>query len=425
LYTFFAEGYGEYTFYLHFYPEAPVLGAVFYAGLANNKMNFAGTYTVEKKDKEYACYPDRDSSIVPDSTPPKGVAPYTVTFYDFAGNEIESCGFDGDILYNDLTKIAGSGSSPLYYHHDIDPNSKYNSTYEAEAGVKYLEFFSPDDDTATVTLYHNQTYTDLMTMMIEGSWAMKDGANGGYDYTLTPNDNTDTGAVLAVSADTKTATYTPDGGEAQNVVTTAKSDTPSGVVETLFSFTGGFTTLDILTDGTYKFAFESSNVEEKGTWTFDKTTYQFSLTQENDNVITAAIDGTSHDLTLHYVAVINEQLKDDFSAPSSDWSVLTTFEVIIPTVETLFSFTGGFTTLDILTDGTYKFEFPGSATEFGTWEFDKAAYQLTLTQENGNVLTAAIEGDAHDMKLHYAVINSQLADDFTVGSDIWGPALTQ
>jgi hypothetical protein len=89
--------------------------------------------------------------------PPSGVAPYTITFFDFDGNEIESCGYDGDFLYNDLATIAGSGSGPLKYAHDIVEDSEFNDSYDGEIGVKYLEFVSPDDDTATITLSHNQS----------------------------------------------------------------------------------------------------------------------------------------------------------------------------------------------------------------------------------------------------------------------------
>jgi predicted small lipoprotein YifL len=113
VYSFYAEGYGNYTYFLHFYPEAPVLGAVFYAGFSNNGVKFAGTYTVEEKEKAYACFPDRDAAIVTDGVPVPGVAPYTITFFDFDGNEIESCGYDGEVLYNDLVTIAGVGSAPL------------------------------------------------------------------------------------------------------------------------------------------------------------------------------------------------------------------------------------------------------------------------------------------------------------------------
>ena len=320
VFSFFAEGYGEYTYYLHFYPEAPVLGAVFYAGFSNNGVNFAGTYEVEQKDYTYSCYADRDAMTTEGAPLQEGTVPYTITFYDFQGNEIESCGYDGDILYNDLTTIAGTGSSPVLYHHDTDPNSQYAEIYKAEAGVTYLEFVDPADDSCTVTLYHNQTYTDLMGIMIEGIWAMAEGTDGGYDYTLTSYDNTDTSAILAVAADVKTAVYTPDGGTATDVVTTAKAkDETSQAAETLIAFTGGYTTLDLLTDGTYKFAFASSGVEEAGTWAFDKTAYQLTLTQENGNVITAAIDGDTHEMKLHYIAVINEQLQDDFTVGSDVW----------------------------------------------------------------------------------------------------------
>ena len=212
---FTAEGYGEFGFFFHFYEEVPVLGSVFYAGLNNNRSTFVGTYTVEEVPFDYACFPDRETKTNPDANPTEGTAPYTVTFFDWDGNEIGKCGFDGDILYNTMDEgsvIYASGSGTINYLHDT--TGEKASLYEGELGVPYLEFVADEEKTSTLAINHNGTYTDLVNAMIEGTWTVADNAEGGLDFTFTPFDSLDTGAVVSVSADKTKCTYTPDGGEA-------------------------------------------------------------------------------------------------------------------------------------------------------------------------------------------------------------------
>ena len=113
----------------------------------------------------------------------EGTAPYTITFYDFNGNVLDNCGFDGDVLYNDMTKITGTGGENSMYLHDVDgDSSKFIDTYKAEPGVKYLDFVADDDETSTLTLFHNMTYLDMVGTMVEGAWSMETNADGSY-YT--------------------------------------------------------------------------------------------------------------------------------------------------------------------------------------------------------------------------------------------------
>lgn len=212
-YAYPVEGLGDFTYFFHFYEEQPVLGSVFYAGFAQNQINFAGTYKVEKKDFDYACFESRETAEKDGGKPVEGTAPYTITFYGFDGKEMDSCGFDGEILYQDMDVITGVGGGPVYYHHDTEgETSKYYDFYQAEAGMTYLDFIA-EDPTSTLTLYHNGRYMDMVNMMVEGTWSMNE-AEEGYEYVLKPDMDTDTAAVLTVSADTMTAVYTPDGGDA-------------------------------------------------------------------------------------------------------------------------------------------------------------------------------------------------------------------
>ena len=212
--TFTAEGYGEFGFFFHFYEEVPVLGSVFYAGLNNNRSTFVGTYTVEEIPFDYACFPDRATKTDPNANPTEGTAPYTVTFFDWDGNELGKVGFDGDILYNTMDEgsvIYAPGSGTINYLHDT--TGEKASLYEGELGVPYLEFVADEEKTSTLAINHNGTYTDLVNAMVEGTWTVADNAEGGLDFTFTPFDSLDTGAVVSTNADKSKCTYTPEGGD--------------------------------------------------------------------------------------------------------------------------------------------------------------------------------------------------------------------
>lgn len=226
--TYPVDGMDDMCAFFHFYEEQPVLGSVFYAGFAWNQITYVGTYTVEEKECAYNVSFTRDDQTADPAVLNEGTAPYTVTFYDFDGNELGSCGYDGEYLYND-SPVDGTGAGPVRYSHDVDTASKYMSTYEAELGIAYLDFVAEDEATSTLALYHNGRYMDLVDMMIEGTWSMAESAEG-YEFTLTPDSASDTGAVIVVAADQNTGVYTADGGEAVNMVN-AKNSGPKAVLE--------------------------------------------------------------------------------------------------------------------------------------------------------------------------------------------------
>lgn len=211
-YSYPVEGIGDMTYYFHFYEEQPVIGAVFYAGFALNQINFAGTYKVEEKEMEYSCYPDREKQLNNELT--TGTAPYTITFFDWEGNVLDECAYDGEFLYNDMEVITGVGTGQSIYAHDTDgENSSYVDTYAAEVGQIYLSYVAAQDAASTVALYHNGTYLDMVNMMIEGTWSMEESGDS-YTYALTPHMEIDTPATLVVPTDKATATYTPKDGDA-------------------------------------------------------------------------------------------------------------------------------------------------------------------------------------------------------------------
>ena len=207
-YAFSAEGYGDFVSFFHFYPEDPVLGAVFYVGYLNNQTTFTGTYEVIEEERGYTAAPSRDDPVE------DGSAPYTIVFYDWSGKEIDRCAFDGEIIYNDMTVVTGYGGNDEFYYHDADmTDTRFTDAYDMEVGVAYLDFIVDGDEYSGVTLNHNMTYVDLTGFIVEGTWSVEENEEGGYDYTLTPDDPSDTGAVVSVAADALTATYTADGSD--------------------------------------------------------------------------------------------------------------------------------------------------------------------------------------------------------------------
>lgn len=215
VYSYNAEGTGKMTYFFHLYPERAGLGNVFYAGFAFNQVRYAGTYEITDAPCEYSCYEERGAS-----EPTVGTAPQTITFYDWSGAVIDNCGFDGDILY-DMEAIAGPGSGPNFYQHDTaGAASEFSGEYEGETGVEAFSFVNPDDETGTLVLCHDGSYVDMVDSMVEGKWSMEN-ADSGMKCVLTPDLESDPGAVITISDDLTSAVYVPDGGEEINLVNTA------------------------------------------------------------------------------------------------------------------------------------------------------------------------------------------------------------
>ncbi|MCI8712925.1 MAG: copper resistance protein NlpE [Ruminococcus sp.] len=74
----------------------------------------------------------------------------------------------------------------------------------------------------------------------------------------------------------------------------------------------GATTITFRADGTYRFVFDTYNVEDLGTYSYEGGT--LTLTNSKDAVATAEGDP----LKLHYVTAVSEQLTGDFTIPAAD-----------------------------------------------------------------------------------------------------------
>ena len=289
-YAFAVEGMNDFVYYFHFYEDVPGYGGVFYAGFALNQLNFAGTWTVKKAEKAYSVYEFRGAEA-----PVEGTAPYTVTFCDWNGNVLDQCAFDGEILYNDMMNVYGMYSAPNMYRHVTDVESdKYADVYVEEKDIAIMDFVA-EDPTCTMTLYHNGRYMDLVSMMVEGTWAMSQHEDGSRVYTLTPDDELDTPAVFTVSADSKTAHYVNEDGEEMDMVNTAAGAEAALILKGSYAFMEGLNadlTLSCMEDGTCELlvdVFGNVAALDQGTWSMGEDgftiNFVFEVTGEKSTVL--------------------------------------------------------------------------------------------------------------------------------------------
>lgn len=292
-FKFSVEGYGEYSFFFKFYEEDPVLGKVFYAGLSNNRVVFAGTYKVVERDYEYTAYKNREDEQA-ETNEVSGTAKYTVIFYDWEGNINGRVGFDGEKLINAQDKtnavIYSTGSTPYFYEKNT---GAFDAIVAGELPVAVFEFVADEDVTSTIKVNHNHTYTDLVNAMVEGTWIATQ-ADGAITFRLTPNDKTDTPATLAVSADKLTAVYTAD-GEASINMSVPK---PAVTVEHTFEGTAPTSygrdanlSLELMSDGTCTLTssiFGNSGVMDQGKWSVDHA-YKFTIEFEKVGILVSEI----------------------------------------------------------------------------------------------------------------------------------------
>lgn len=399
--TYPVDGMDDMCAFFHFYEEQPVLGAVFYAGFAWNQITYAGTYTVEQTDCPYSVCFTRDDQMADPAVYTDGTAPYTVTFYDFQGNELGKCGYDGEYLYND-SAVDGTGGGPARYAHDTDAASKYASTYEAELGIAYLDFVAKEEATSTLTLYHNGRYMDMVNMMVEGTWSMAEGADG-YDYTLTPDSSSDTGAVVAVAADEAAAVYTPDGGEGIEMVSTASTG-PKAVMEMKGTtpIPGQEVEADVVgrlyDDGNVTVtasAFGSEFPLDEGTWTMGEdghtVTFQFKgageLVSELDPEAGATLQ---YKVTSEVMGEVDTKLVIMPIAESAEPKVALQLKGEIPVTEEASAEVVG----DMYDDGTVKLAASAFGQELeldaGTWVMGEDGFTVTFTFDNAGEIVSAL-----------------------------------
>lgn len=212
-------------YFFHFYDEVPGIGNVYYAGFAMNQIVYSGTYEVVEESHDYTCWATREEQEAAGegASIPTGTAPYTVNFYDFDGNLVDSCGFDGQNLYVDMVNITGIGAENNVFTLDTDPeNSPLANDYANEQAPALLSLVAPDDETATLELLVNGKYKDMVILFVEGTYAANDDMT---EFTLTPASDADNGATVTKNDD-GTYTYQSTDGTEVSLVEVSSEEEP-------------------------------------------------------------------------------------------------------------------------------------------------------------------------------------------------------
>ncbi len=302
--TYYSYGYDVGTmfmnYYFHFYDEIPGLGKVFHAGMCMDQICFDGTYEVLAEERAYNVAMDRAASEA--GTLTEGTAPYTVVFYDFAGNELDRCAMDAEHIYNDMANITGIGGGNCAMNLDTDPeNSKFAAQYAGEPAVSFLSLINPEDDTATLDLKVNGKYDDLVVMFVEGTYAMNADQT---EIVLTPSSEGDAGATVTKNEDGTYTYVSTDGDEVTlvevkpvEVAYALKGEIPvPGMDGTNADFI-----CNLYSDNTVRLYadFMGNQMDvDKGTYEIDMTTYSFVLHFENAGDMTT--EGYAADMVLNY-----------------------------------------------------------------------------------------------------------------------------
>lgn len=289
------------SYYFHFYDNVPGLGNVYYAGFAMNQITFTGTYEVVEQETEYACWPDRDAVMAAEegAPAPTGTAPYTINFYDMDGNLVDSCGFDGDNLYEDMEAITGVGGGNAVYKRDTDPeNSALAGDYSGEVAAPILSLIDPNDETATLDLLVNGTYKDAVIMFVDGTYSMNEDQS---EITLTPKSDSDNGATVTKNEDGTYTYKSEDGTEVvMNVVGAAKniSYLYKGEIPVPGADVMGDLICELYDDNSarlYASAFGSEFDIDAATYEIDMETYVITLHFEKGGDVATAAYGVSFD----------------------------------------------------------------------------------------------------------------------------------
>lgn len=290
------EGMDDLIQFYHFYPDDLGIGAVFYAGYAWNQVTFSGTYTVEKADCPYEVYFERDGELQ------KGTAPYTITLYGWDGAELDKIGYDGEYVYNSAVNVncdpMTGGGTYRQSKADAAAIEAGAATFSGEKGIPYKSFVDPTDASATLQLNTNGTYSDMVVFAIDGTWAK----TGDNEYTLTPQEATDDGAVLTEQEDGTFLYASASGTEVvlNEVKEAAVSFTFTG--KTPFMDAEADVVISCMDDGTSTVSISAFGMEvpiDQGTWSADEA-FTFTFVFDGAGELVSEYGGETG-VQVHYV----------------------------------------------------------------------------------------------------------------------------
>lgn len=210
-YAYAVEGMGDMVRYFHFYPDQGLGGICLYASSGGGGTQLSiGFYSVEETPFAYSCWSAREERNSEGTGRKEGTAPYTIVFTEIDGSEMGSVGYDGEYVYVDGEETGGfviADARNMRFARDTADS--YPEAYAAEVGQLLLRVEAVGDATSFVEIYHDGTYSDMVNMLIEGTYTYAE-ENGVKVYTLTPNDSSDAAAAITFQ-DNGTITYASGG----------------------------------------------------------------------------------------------------------------------------------------------------------------------------------------------------------------------
>lgn len=308
-YGYSAGDYGEMVRFLNFYDSTVYYGQSGGGGTQGYVYN----YSVEETPFEYSVWytrEEREAGKANDEKPEDtglhtGTASHTITIASLEDSSVSyKLGYDGEYIYTGDAETSAfiiDDAQRMRFDHDTDENSGYKTAYDGETGQTIVRLQKSGDETCFVEIYHNGEYGDFMEMAVNGTWSVS--AEGEKTvYALTPDNASDTPAVLTVNGD-GTGVYTPENGEAADMVSEKEE---AEILSTLtgsasgMDMTGSPTdipyTLNLYGDFTWELIMENMGTElaaATGSFEADYSTGNFILSVGESDYFTEDITVTA------------------------------------------------------------------------------------------------------------------------------------
>lgn len=149
----------------------------FYGSYYNGAITEAGTYKLEKKEKEYYSGPGEDGDYYKTEDNETSKSEYTITLTQYNGTENQVAYVDDELRDTPL----GGMADHVTLKHDKD--YAYDADQE-EKDIAIYTYYAKGDSGLTLTMYHNNKFSDFIgSEGIDGTWEGKDG-----EFTLKTDD---------------------------------------------------------------------------------------------------------------------------------------------------------------------------------------------------------------------------------------------